>query len=46
VKKRESQVGKLDQLKWKTTLLHGDRDGEIHMTQPVGFVAAKSVSVV
>jgi len=32
VKKRESQVGKLDELKLKTVVLHGDRDGEIYMT--------------
>jgi len=35
VKKRESQVGELDQLKLKTVVLHNNRDSEIHMTQPV-----------
>jgi len=29
----------------KTVVLHGNLDGEVHMTQSVGFIAAKSVSV-
>jgi len=45
VKNRESQVGELDKLKLKTTVLYGDRDEEVHMTQPSGFVAAKSVQL-
>jgi len=45
VKKRESQVGELDQLKLKTTVLHGDQDEEFHMTQPVGFIAEKLLLV-
>jgi len=45
VKKREFQVGELDQLKLKTVVLHDDRDKEIHMTQPAGFVAADLVSI-
>ena len=35
VKKHESQVGKLNQLKLKIVVLHDDHDDEIHMTQPV-----------
>jgi len=45
VKKRESQHGELDQLKLKIIVLHGGRDGEIHMTQTVGFVIADLISV-
>ena len=45
MKKCESQVGELDQLQLKTAVLHGDQDEEVHMTQSVGFVAAKSISV-
>ena len=45
MKKRESQVGKIVQLKLKIAILYGDQDEEVHMTQPVGFVAAKSISV-
>ena len=45
VKKHGSQVGELNQLKLKTVILHNDRDGEIHMTQPVGFITADLVSV-
>jgi len=45
VKKHESQVGKLDQLKLKTIILHDDCDDEIHITQPVGFSAADLVSI-
>jgi len=41
VKKRELQVGELDQLKLKTIDLHGDRDEEVHTTQSIGFIAAK-----
>jgi len=44
--KREPQVDELDQLKLKTDVLHRDRDGEVHMTQLIGFVAEKSISVV
>jgi len=32
VKKRESQIGELDQLTLKIDVLYGDRDCEIHMT--------------
>ena len=32
VKKNEPQVGELDQLNLKITVLHGDRDKEVHMT--------------
>jgi len=45
VKKRESHVDELYQFKLKTVVLYDDRDEEVHMTQPVRFVAAKSVSV-
>jgi len=45
VKKRGSQVCELDQLKMKTGVLYDDHDGEIHMTQPVGFIATKLISV-
>jgi len=45
VKKRESQLGDLDQLKLKTVALYSDRDEEIHVTQSVGFVAAESILV-
>ena len=45
MKKRESQVGELDELNLKITVLYDDRDEEIHMTQSVEFVAAKMVSV-
>ena len=36
MKKHESQVGELDQLKLKTVILNDDHN--VHMTQPVGFV--------
>ena len=45
VKKNKSQVGGLSQLKLKITVLYGNRDVEIHMTQPDEFVTAESVSV-
>jgi len=45
VKKCEPQVGELAQLKLKTDVLYGDRDGEVHMTQSIGFVAIKSFLV-
>jgi len=45
VKKRESQVGELDQLKLKIVVFHGDRNEEVHMTHPIEFVATESVSV-
>jgi len=45
VKKRESQLSELDRLKLKTVILQDDRDEEVHMTEPVGFFAAKSISV-
>ena len=45
VKKRESQVGELDQLKLKTVILHDDREEEVHMPRLFGFVVAKSVLV-
>jgi len=43
VKKRGSQVGKLDQL--KTIVLHNDRDDELHITQTVEFVTVDLISV-
>ena len=43
MKKCESQVGELDQLKLKTAVLHDDQDCEIHMTQSFGFIVAESV---
>ena len=46
VKRRESQVGEIDQLKLKMVVFHNDRDGEVHMTHLVGFVIIKSVSIV
>jgi len=45
VKKHEYQVSELDQLKLKTAVLRDNRDSDVHMTQPVGFIAAKSVSI-
>jgi len=45
VKKHESQADELGQLKLKIVILHDDRDDEIHMTQPVGFIAADLISV-
>ena len=45
VKKHESQVRGIDQLKLKTVILHDDHDGEIHMTPPIRFVAVDLVSV-
>ena len=44
VKKCGSQVGELDQLKLKTIIFHDDHDDDIHMTQPVEFVAANLIS--
>ena len=46
MKNRESQLGELDKLELKTAVLYGDRDEEVHMTQPSGFVATKSISIV
>jgi len=40
VKKRESQIGELDKLKLKAVVLYDRIGKEVHMTQPVGFVAA------
>jgi len=45
VKKRESQIGELDNLKLKIIVLHDGIDKEIHMTQPVRFIAAYSILV-
>jgi len=45
VKKRESQVDELHLLKLKTVVLHSDQNEEVHMTQSVGFIAAKSITV-
>ena len=45
VNKREYQVGELDKFKLKINVLHGNRDEEAHMTQPVGFIAVESTSV-
>ena len=42
MKKYGSQVGEPDQkLQLKIAVLYGERVGEIHMPQPVRFVAAK-----
>jgi len=38
VKKRGSQVGKLNHLKMKTVVLHGDQNKEVHMNQPFGLL--------
>ena len=46
VKKRESQIGELNKLKLKVVVLHDDIGKEVHMTQPVGFIAAYSILVV
>ena len=46
VKKSESQVGELDQLKLKTVILHDNRDVEVYMTQLDGFIAAKLFQLV
>jgi len=45
MKKCGSQVGELNQLKLKTDVFHDDRDGEMHMTQLVGFVTIDMVLV-
>jgi len=45
VKRHESQIGELNHLKLKTVVLHSDQDGEIHITQLVGFVVVKSILV-
>ena len=39
VKKRESQIIELDQIKLKTVVLHDCIGKEIDMTRPIGFVA-------
>ena len=45
VKKYESQVGELDPLTLKTTVLYDYRDEEIYMTQSDGFDVADLISV-
>ena len=45
MKKHEFQIGELEQLKLKTTVIHGDRDEEVHMIQLVRFFVAESVLV-
>ena len=45
MKKHESQVDELDLLQLKTIVLHDDHDKEIHMTQPVEFVAQNLASI-
>jgi len=40
VKKRESQIGELHKLKLKVVILHDGIGKEVHMTQPVVFVAS------
>jgi len=45
VKKHESQIDELDKLKLKAIVFHDGIDKEVHMTQPVWFVTAKSISV-
>jgi len=46
VKKHESQVDERDKLKLKAVVLHDGIGKEIHMTQPVWFVAEDLVTVV
>ena len=45
VKNREPQVSELDKLKLMAVVLHDGIGKEIHMTQPVQFVAANLVPV-
>ena len=42
MKKREYQIGQLDKLKLKAVILRNGIGKEVHMTQPVGFVATYS----
>ena len=44
MKKHESQVGERNKLKLKVVVLHDSIDKEIHMTQPIEFVAADLIS--
>ena len=45
MKKRGSQIGELIKLKLKVVVLYHGTSKEIHMIQPVGFVAADLVLV-
>jgi len=45
VKKREPQVSELDKLKLMDIVLYDNIGKEVHMTQPVGFIASDSVSI-
>ena len=45
VKKHESQVDELDQLKLKTVFPHDDHNDEIHRTQLVAFVATDLIQL-
>ena len=45
MKKYESRVGKRDKLKLKVVVLHDGIGEEVHMTQPVQFVAEDLVPV-
>ena len=43
--KREFQIIELDKVKLKAVVLLGGFGKDVHMTQPVGFIAASSISV-
>ena len=45
MKKRGSQIDKLDQLKLKIVILYDGIIKKIYMTEPIGFVAANLISV-
>ena len=40
MKKRESQIGELDKLNLKVVILHDGIGKEVHIIQPIGFIAA------
>jgi len=40
VKKRESQIGELDRLNLKVVVLDDGIGKEVHITQPLGLIAA------
>jgi len=44
VKKHESQIAEIDNLKLKVVILHDSIGKKVHITQPVGFVAADFVT--
>jgi len=45
VKKREYKIGELDKLKLKAVVLHDGIGKEVHMSQPVRFIAIDSIPV-